>query len=226
MNRIVIASMLVLAAARHLLPQIVLCGLIALTPQSAKALELKVGDRIPAVPGEAIIVGNDGGLKFQRQVLDFGQVCHVNGWIKNWFLVTRIVADWTLIELVGPSPGDDLNIDYPSSIAEECPLGTETTRPVTEMRARLNAYAKESDSEFIESLRKPANTKKSEEANAHADIGVVASGVSIQRPDSRLRRRFGHPCAGASIVGACAASASGHEAGAPPSNVMNWRRFR
>ena len=96
MNRIVIASMLVLAAARHQLPQIVLCGLIALTPQSAKALELKVGDRIPAVPGEAIIVGNDGGLKFQRQVLDFGQVCHVNGWIKNWFLVTRIVADWTL----------------------------------------------------------------------------------------------------------------------------------
>src|SRR5215831_9761709 len=190
MNRIVIASTLVQAAARHLLPLkeaghivkiIVLCGLIALTAQSAKAPELKVGDRIPAVPGEAIIVGNDGGLKFQTQVLDFGQVCHVNGWIKNWLFVKRIVADWTLIELVGPSPGDDLNIDYPSSIVEECPLGTETTRPVTEMRARLNAYAKESDSEFIESLPKPVNTRKSEEANAHADTGVVASGVSIQR---------------------------------------------
>jgi hypothetical protein len=88
---------------------IVLCGLIALTAQSAKALELKVGDRIPAVPGEAIIVGNDGGLKFQTQVLGFGQVCHVTGWIKNWLFVKRIVADWTLIELVGPSPGDDLN---------------------------------------------------------------------------------------------------------------------
>jgi hypothetical protein len=99
-------------------------------------------------------------------VLDFGQVCYVNGWIKNWLFVKRIVADWTLTALVGPSPGDDLNIDYPSSIVEECPLGTETTRPVTEMRARLNAYAKESDSKFIESLPKPANTKKSEEANA------------------------------------------------------------
>ena len=135
---------------------------------------------ISIVRREAIIVGNDGGLKFQTQVLDFGQVCHVNGWIKNWLFVKRIVADWTLIELVGPSPGDDLNIDYPSSIVEECPLGTETTRPVTEMRARLNAYAKESDSEFIESLPKPANTKKSE-ANAHAEIGAVASGASIQR---------------------------------------------
>jgi hypothetical protein len=83
---------------------------------------------------------------------------------QNWLFVKRIVADWTLIELVGPSPGDDLNIDYPYSIVEECPLGTD-------------AYTKESDSEFIESLPKPANTKKSEEANAHADIGVV----SIQR---------------------------------------------
>jgi len=42
---------------------------------------------------------------------------------------------------------------------------------------RPNAYAKESDFEFIELLPKPANSKKSEEANAHADIGVV----SIQR---------------------------------------------
>ena len=67
------------------------------------------------------------------------------------------VGEPTLIELVGPLPGDDLNIDYPTSIVEECPLGTETTRPVAEMRARLNAYAKESDSEFIESLPKPAS---------------------------------------------------------------------
>jgi hypothetical protein len=51
----------------------VLCGLIVLTAQSAKALELKVGARIPAVPGEAIIVRNDGGLKFQTQFLDLGK---------------------------------------------------------------------------------------------------------------------------------------------------------
>jgi hypothetical protein len=54
------------------------------------------------------------------------------------YLRPTYTLDWTLIELVGPSPGDDLNIDYP--FVEECPLGTETTRPVTEMRARLNAY--------------------------------------------------------------------------------------
>jgi hypothetical protein len=158
----------------------VLCGLIALTAQAAKALELKVEARIPAVPGEAIIVRNDGGLKFQTQVLDFGEVCHVNGWSENWLTVKRIVGDWTLIELVGPSPSDELNIDYPSSIVEECPLGTETTRPVIEMRARLNAYEKESESELIASLQSANKTKESEEANARAETGAVASGVSIQ----------------------------------------------
>jgi hypothetical protein len=91
------------------------------------------------------------------------------------------VGDWTLIELVGPSPDDDLNIDYPSSIVEECPLGTETTRPVIEMRARLNAYAKESESDLIASLQSANTTEKSEEANPHAETGAVASGVSIQR---------------------------------------------
>ena len=158
---------------------IVLCGLVALTTQSAKALELNVGDRIPAIPGEAIIVGNDTGLERQAQVLDFGQVCHVNGWTKNWLLVRRIVADWTLMELVGPSPGDEPIIDYPSSIVAECPLGTETTRPVTEMKARLNEYAKQMESEFIKSLPRPPTTRKSEEANSqatgHADIGVIGN---------------------------------------------------
>jgi hypothetical protein len=98
-------------------------------------------------------------LKHGTQVLDFGQSCHVNEWTKNWFLVKRIVADWTLIELVGPSPDDDPNSNcYVSPIGTDCPLGTETTRPVTEMRARLSEYAKESDSEFVKSLLRPANT--------------------------------------------------------------------
>jgi hypothetical protein len=130
----------------------VLCGLIALAAHSAKAVELKVGDRVPAVSGEEIIVRNDGGLQRQGQVLNFGQVCHVNGWTKNWLLVRRIVASWTLLELVGPSPGDEPIIDYPSSLAAECPLGTETTRPLTEMRARFNEYAKETDLQLIKSL--------------------------------------------------------------------------
>ncbi len=137
---------------------LVLCGLVALTVHSAKAAELKVGDRVPAASGEAITVANDGGLKRQAQVLDLGKVCHVNGWTKNWLLVRRIVGDWTLLELVGPSPGDEPNIDYPSSIAAECPLGTETTRPLAEMRARLNEYAHKTDLELIKSLQdRPRN---------------------------------------------------------------------
>jgi hypothetical protein len=133
------------------------CALILLTLQSAQALELRVGDRIPAVPGEPIIVANDGGLKRGTQTLDFGEGCRVNGWTKNWLLVRSIVADWTLLELVGPAPGDEPVVDYPTSLTMECPLGTETTRPKSEMRARLNAYARRSDDEFLQSLTRQAS---------------------------------------------------------------------
>lgn len=68
-------------------------------------------------------------------------------------LVRRIVADWTLLELVGPSPGEDPIIDYPSFLETECPLGTETTKPTSEIRARLNAYAKRSDYELLQTLK-------------------------------------------------------------------------
>jgi hypothetical protein len=129
-----------------------ICALIVLTPPSTGAVELRVGDRIPTVIGEPIVVANDGGMKLGGQVLAFGQVCRVNGWTKNWLLVTRIVADWTLLELVGPSPGDEPVVDYPTSVETECPLGTETTRPTSEMTARQNAYAKRSDTEFLQSL--------------------------------------------------------------------------
>jgi hypothetical protein len=173
-------------AGGRVVKAIVLCGLIALAAQSANALELKVGDRIPAISGEAIIVGNDGGLRRQAQTLDFGQACHVNGWTKNWLLVRRIVADWTLLELVGPSPGDDPNIDYPSSITAECPLGTETTRPVTEMKARLTEYAKQLDSEFVQSLLKPPTTRTPERANSHGDIEIVARQLPPFAPQRRL----------------------------------------
>ncbi len=154
--------------------KIILCGLITLAAHSAKAVELKVGDRVPAASGEEIIVRDDGGLQRQGQVLVFGQVCHVNGWTKNWLLIRRIGADWTLLELVGPSPGDEPIIDYPSSIAAECPLGTETTRPLTEMRARLNEYAKQSDFEVVKSLLSRSPT------NSPIDIGAVTSARTVQ----------------------------------------------
>jgi hypothetical protein len=130
----------------------ILCGLIALAVQSAKALEPKVGDRIPAASGEAIIVANDGGLKRGTEVLEFGQVCRIDGWTEKWLLVTRVVADWTLLEVVGPAPDNEPVVDYPTSLATECPLGTETVRPTSEVRARLNTYAKQTDDELFQSL--------------------------------------------------------------------------
>jgi hypothetical protein len=132
---------------------LLICALIVVTHHATKALELRVGDRIPAVPGEPIVVGNDGGLKRGMQVLDFGAVCRVNGWTKNWFLVRRVVAEWTLLELVGPSPDEAPVVDYPVSLAMECPLGTETTRPAFEMKARLEAYARRSEQDFLQSLQ-------------------------------------------------------------------------
>jgi hypothetical protein len=137
----------------------VLSGLIALSVQSANALELKVGDQIPGISGEAIIVGNDGGVKRGTQAFDFGQVCHVSGWIKDWLLVTRIVGDWTLLELVGPMRGEEQIIADPSSLADECPLGTETSRPTSEMRARLNQYARDTDYDLTQTLHSSVGMK-------------------------------------------------------------------
>jgi hypothetical protein len=131
---------------------LMLCGLIALMAHSAKALELRVGDRIPAISGEALILANDGGVKRGAQVLAFGTVCRVSGWTRDWFLVKRIVGTWTLIELVGPSATDDPIIDDPSFVTPECPLGTETSRPIVEMTARLNRYANDTDVKLLQSL--------------------------------------------------------------------------
>lgn len=138
---------------------IVLSGLIALSVQSANALELKVGDQIPAISGEAIIVRNDGGLKRGIQAFDFGQVCRVSGWIKDWWLVTRIVGDWTLLEMVGPMRGEVQTIPDPSLLANECPLGTETSRPTSEMRARLNQYARDTDYNLLQTLHSRVGMK-------------------------------------------------------------------
>lgn len=139
---------------------IALYGLIALLVPTANALELKVGDRIPAISGEPIIVRNDGGLKRGTQVFDFGQVCRVSGWIQDWLLVTRIVGDWTLLELVGPMPGEEQMYQDPSSLAKECPLGTETSRTTVEMRARLVQYARDTDYNLLQPFIRGPSLKR------------------------------------------------------------------
>ncbi len=131
---------------------LIVCGLIALVAHPASAVELKVGDRIPARSGEALVLANDGGVERGAQVLAFGSVCRVSGWTRDWFLVKRIVGAWTLIELVGPSAADDPIVDNPSFLAPECPLGTETSRPIGEMTERLNRYANDTDAELLLSL--------------------------------------------------------------------------
>jgi hypothetical protein len=129
-----------------------LCGIIIAAATSAEALELKVGDRIPAVSGEAVIVRNDGGVRHGTTVLDFGNVCHVGGWARNWFVVRRIVAGWTLLELVGPSPDENPVVAEPSFLAPECPLGTEMTRPTAEVRARWDGLAKDMEQQLLQTL--------------------------------------------------------------------------
>ncbi len=131
---------------------LIVCGLTALMAHPASAVELKIGDRIPAKSGEALVLANDGGVKRGAQVLAFGSVCRVSGWTRDWFVVKRIVGAWTLLELVGPSATDEPIVDDPSFLAPECPLGTETSRPITEMRARLNRYANDTDVELLRSL--------------------------------------------------------------------------
>jgi len=136
-----------------------LCGIIIAVAAPANALELKVGDRIPAISGEAVIVRNDGGVQRGTTVLDFGNVCHVSGWARNWFLVRRIVADWTLLELTGPSPDENPVVAEPSFLAPECPLGTETTRPTAEMRTRWDWFAKDMDYKLLQTFNHRAGNK-------------------------------------------------------------------
>jgi hypothetical protein len=130
-----------------------ICAVVALTVQSANAVELQVGARIPAALGETVIVGNDGGVRNQvNTFFDVGQTCRTGDWQRSWFIVKRIVGDWTLLEVEAP---DALfGQDDADSVRDECPKGTQTSRLVTEMRARLRRYARQSDFEFLQSFSK------------------------------------------------------------------------
>ena len=122
----------------------VVCGVLLLSLTSAAALELEVGTRFPAEPNERIVVKNDGGVSNATDSFGFGEVCYVNEHLKTWFVVLRIVGDQVLVQFEGP-------IVFERS----CPNGTETNMPLSKTRARLNAYAEETDSQFWEQMRRP-----------------------------------------------------------------------
>ena len=122
----------------------VVCGVLLLSLTSAAALELEVGTRFPAEPNERIVVKNDGGVSNATDSFAFGEVCYSSDQLKTWFVVLRIVGDQVLVQFEGP-------IVFERS----CPNGTETNMPLAKARARLNAYAEETDSQFWEQMRRP-----------------------------------------------------------------------
>ena len=121
----------------------VVCGVLLLSLTSAAALELEVGTRFPAEPNENV-VKNDGGVSNATDSFGFGEVCYVNEHLKTWFVVLRIVGDQVLVEFEC----------IPTVFGRSCPNGTENM-PLSKTRARLNAYAEETDSQFWEQMRRP-----------------------------------------------------------------------
>jgi hypothetical protein len=124
---------------------LVVCGILLLPLTRAAALELEVGARFPAEPTEKIVVKNDGGVSNETDSFAFGEVCYSSDHLKAWFVVLRIVGDQVLVQFECISP----------VFGRSCPNGTATNMPLAKTRARLNAYAKEAESQFLEQLRRP-----------------------------------------------------------------------
>ena len=119
--------------------------LLLLPLTRAAALELEIGARFPAEPNEKIVVKNDGGVSNATDSFAFGEVWYSSDHLKTWFVVLRIVGDQVLV-------GFEC---IPAVFGRSCPNGTESNMPLAETRARLNAYAKETESQFLEQLRRP-----------------------------------------------------------------------
>ncbi len=128
---------------------LVVCGVLLLLLTRAAALELEVGTRFPAEPNEKIVVKNDGGVSNATDSFAFGEICYTSDQLKTWFVVLRIVGDQVLVQFEGP-------IVFERS----CPNGTEANMPLAKARARLNAYAKEIESQFLEQLRRPMPSRE------------------------------------------------------------------
>jgi hypothetical protein len=109
-------------------------------------MELQIGSRVPALHKQKIIVKNDGGVHNATNTFAFGDICYSDHHLKTWLIVRRIVGDQVLVEL------DCISVAFGLA----CPDGTETSRPLVELEARLNAYAKELDTQLFETMRRGA----------------------------------------------------------------------
>jgi hypothetical protein len=118
---------------------------LLLLNDSAAAMELQIGGRVPAMRNEKIIVKNDGGVRNATNTFAFGDTCYLDRREITWFIVRRIVGDQVLVEIE--------SVPVPFGLA--CPNGAETSRPLIEMRARLNAYARTVDAQLFEGIRRP-----------------------------------------------------------------------
>ena len=84
-----------------------------------------------------------GGVRNETHLFAFGETCHSDSDLKTWFIVGRLSESmcWLSSNAFGTVFGDS------------CPNGTETSKPVAETRARVNAHARETDTQFMEQLR-------------------------------------------------------------------------
>jgi hypothetical protein len=130
--------------------RLIISAAIALLNSPANALEPQIGTRIPTVPNEKIVVRNDGGVKNATHTFAFGETCYSDRHLKTWFIIKRIVGDQVLLELEC----------LPTVFDGACPNGTETSHPLTEIRARLNAYLRQTDTQFMKEMHDPAKTGK------------------------------------------------------------------
>ena len=151
-------------------PWLVVCGVLLLPLTRAAALELEVGARFPAEPNEKIVIKNDGGVSNTTDSFAFGDICYSSDHLKTWFVVLRIVGDQVLVEF-----------ESPTVFGRSCPNGTETNMPLAKARARLNAYAKETDSQFLEQLRRPAPSPELFRRGSGKRIGTAADGSQDTR---------------------------------------------
>ena len=110
-------------------------AVLALLHGQADAVELDLGTRFPAMPNEEIVVRNDGGVRNETLPFRLGS--------KNMVHRRQIVGEHVLVEL------ECLRTVF----GDSCPNGTETSKPVAETRARVNAHARETDTQFMEQLR-------------------------------------------------------------------------
>jgi hypothetical protein len=117
---------------------------LVLVNDSAAAMELQIGSRVPAVHNQKIIVKNDGGVRNATNTFAFGDTCYSDRHQKTWFIVRRIVGDQVMVELEC----------IPVVFGLACPDGTETSRPLVELEARLNTYAKELDTQLFERMQR------------------------------------------------------------------------